>query len=64
MKNKLSNIAVVLLGLLLMVGMVAGFLYCTRPEAWYAGQHTEGCDGSRECGCYELLLDLDYARGR
>lgn len=34
----------------------------TSAEVWYAGQHTEGCDGSQDCGCYKKLLAQDAAR--
>lgn len=46
------------------VGILAvamgGCLWCaTSAEYWYAGEHTEGCNNSDNCGCYEKLLAMD-----
>jgi hypothetical protein len=31
-------------------------LWVTSPKQWYAGQHTKGCNGTKNCGCYEKLV--------
>lgn len=36
--------------------IVWAILHATSAEAWYAGQHTAGCDGTDACGCYERLI--------
>jgi hypothetical protein len=59
MEKTLSNIGAVLLGSLVMIGMFAAVMYATSAEVWYAGEHTKGCDGSQDCGCYEKLLEMD-----
>ena len=38
------------------------FLWATAPEQWYANMHTEGCNGTNNCGCYEKLIELDKQR--
>lgn len=35
--------------------------HCTSAEYWYAGEHTEWCNGSNDCGCYEKLVKMDRA---
>lgn len=59
MKKALSNVGAVLMGSLVVIGMFAAVMYATSAEVWYAGEHTEGCDGSQKCGCYKKLLELD-----
>lgn len=59
METVVKNVGAILMGSLVVVGMFAAFMYATSPEVWYAGQHTAGCDGSQECGCYKKLLELD-----
>lgn len=59
MKKSLSNVGAVLMGSLVVIGMFAAVMYATSAKVWYAGKHTEGCDGSRKCGCYKKLLKLD-----
>ena len=51
----LGTIAVITLSLIA-VGCVH---YATSPEAWYAGSHTEGCNGTNDCGCYKKLIQMD-----
>ena len=36
--------------------------YATSSKAWYAGSHTEGCNGTNDCGCYEKLIKMDKER--
>ena len=59
MKKALSKVGAVLMGSLVVVGMFAAVMHATSAKVWYAGEHTEGCDGSQDCGCYEKLLELD-----
>jgi hypothetical protein len=61
MKKALSNVGAVLMGSLVVVGMFAAIMHATSAEVWYAGEHTEGCNGSLDCGCYKKLLELDKA---
>jgi hypothetical protein len=41
---------------------VWAILYATSAEAWHAGEHTEGCDGTDNCGCYERLVSGEAER--
>lgn len=52
MRNYLIAVLAVILFAALFVG---AFLYATSAEAWYAGQHAAGCNGTDNCGCYERL---------
>lgn len=36
--------------------------YGTSAEVWYAGEHTAGCDGTENCGCYERLVSGEAER--
>ena len=54
----LGTIAVITLSLIA-VGCVH---YATSSKAWYAGSHTEGCNGTNDCGCYEKLIQMDRER--
>ena len=54
----LGTIAVITLSLIA-VGCVH---YATSSKAWYAGSHTEGCNGTNDCGCYEKLIKADKER--
>ena len=56
MEKALSNVGAVLMGSLVVIGMFAAVMYATSAEVWYAGEHTEGCDGSQDCGCYKKLV--------
>lgn len=38
-----------------MAVFVGAFLYATSAKVWYAGEHTAGCNGTDNCGCYERL---------
>jgi hypothetical protein len=61
MKKSLSNVGAVLIGSLVVIGVFAAVMHATSAEVWYAGEHTEGCDVSPDCGCYKKLLGLDKA---
>lgn len=37
-------------------------LYGTSAKVWYAGEHTVGCDGTDDCGCYERLINSEKDR--
>ena len=54
----LGTIAVITLSLIA-VGCVH---YATSSKAWYAGSHTEGCNGDDNCGCYEKLIKANKER--
>lgn len=41
--------------ILFAVAFAGAVLYATSAEVWYAGEHTAGCDGTDNCGCYERL---------
>lgn len=56
MKEILSKVAAVLCGSAVLFGLL---MYATSAEAWHAGEHLEGCNGSQDCGCYEKLLEMD-----
>ena len=56
MKDFLINaLAAAILGIALM----AAIWYGTSAEVWYAGEHTHGCNGTDNCGCYERLVNGD-----
>ena len=38
---------------------VGAIFYATSAEVWYAGEHTVGCDGTDNCGCYERLTEAE-----
>lgn len=46
----------------LSVAMGSCVMYCTSPEVWHTGEHTEECDGTNNCGCYEKLIQMDKER--
>ena len=54
----LVTIAVIVMSIV----AVACTHYVTSPEAWYAGSHTEGCNGTTDCGCYDKLIKADKER--
>lgn len=64
MQKVLQVVVVVLIGLLVAWSFKALMDYVTSPEYWYAGMHTDGCDGSDNCGCYEKLLEMDRERAK
>jgi hypothetical protein len=64
MQKVLQIVGVVLIGLLVAWSFKALMDYVTAPEYCYAGMHTEGCDGSATCGCYEKLLEMDKKRAK
>ncbi len=53
MKNILIN---VLATVAFAAAIVWTVMYATSAEAWHAGEHTSGCDGTDACGCYERLI--------
>jgi hypothetical protein len=64
MQKLLQIVGVVLIGLLFVWSSKALLDCITSPEYCYAGMHTEGCDGSEKCGCYEKLLEMDRERAK
>jgi hypothetical protein len=42
--------------------IIIAILWATAPEQWYAGMHTQDCNGSANCGCYEKLIEIDKNR--
>lgn len=42
--------------------IVWAVMYATSAEAWHAGEHTSGCDGTEQCGCYERLVSGEAER--
>lgn len=62
LKNLSKNVGAVLAWSLVVCGVFAGVMYATSAEVWYAGEHTSGCDGSQDCGCYKKLLAQDRKR--
>ena len=54
-ENVLCGLGIVAIYVLLFLLL----LYGTSAECWYAGEHTEGCNGADNCGCYEKLLEMD-----
>lgn len=41
------------------VFIVAVVFYGTSADAWYAGEHTSGCDRTDNCGCYAELIKTE-----
>lgn len=35
---------------------VGAIFYATSAKVWHAGEHTAGCNGTDNCGCYERLV--------
>jgi hypothetical protein len=62
METLVKNTGAILMGSLVVIGMFCLMMYATSAEVWYAGEHTAGCDGSQECGCYKKLVSLDRKR--
>ena len=62
METIVKNVGAILMWLLFVFGMFALAMYATFAEVLYAGEHTAGCDGSQDCGCYKKLLAQDAAR--
>ena len=54
----------IVVGAVLVAVAAAALSWATEPEQWYAGMHTEGCDFSEDCGCYEKLLALEKEKAR
>ena len=59
MKEIISSIIAGVLFAALLFGAV---LYGTSAEVWYAGEHTVGCNGTDNCGCYERLQSGEIDR--
>lgn len=63
MSNKVKDFLFGVLFIIILSIIMGGCLYhATSPEAWYAGEHTEGCNGTDNCGCYEKLIQMDKER--
>lgn len=63
MSNKVKDFLLGALFFIVLTVVMGGCLYhATSPESWYAGMHTEGCDGTDNCGCYEKLVKMDKER--
>lgn len=63
MSERMKEFIVGVIATVIFAVTVGGCLYhCTSPEYWYAGMHTEGCDGTDNCGCYEKLIQMDKER--
>ena len=56
MKEKLLFGAYVVLMGAAWVGILHGI---TSPEYWHAGEHTAGCNGTDECGCFDRLMEAE-----
>lgn len=60
MSNKVKDFLLVTIAVIVMsIIAVACTHYATSSKAWYAGSHTEGCNGTNDCGCYEKLIKMD-----
>lgn len=63
MSNKVKDFLLVTIAVIVMsLIAVACTLYATSSKAWYAGSHTEGCNGTNDCGCYDKLIKTDKER--
>lgn len=63
MSNKVKDFLLVTIAVIVMsLIAVACTHYATSSKAWYAGSHTEGCNGTNDCGCYEKLIKADKER--
>lgn len=60
MSNKVKDFILVTVAVVVISIVAVGCVhYATSPETWYAGSHTEGCNGTNDCGCYEKLIQMD-----
>lgn len=63
MSNKVKDFLLVTIAVItLSLVAVACTHYATSPEVWYTGEHTKGCNGTDNCGCYEKLIQMDKER--
>ena len=63
MSNKVKDFLLVTIAVITMsLVTVVCIHYATSSKAWYAGSHTEGCNGTNNCGCYEKLIKADKER--
>lgn len=63
MPNKVKDFLLVTIAVIVMsIIAVACTHYATSSKAWCAGSHTEGCNGTNDCGCYEKLIKADKER--
>ena len=63
MPNKVKDFLLVTIAVIVMsIIAVACTHYATSSKAWYAGSHTEGCNGDDDCGCYKKLIKADKER--
>ena len=54
--------AAIIVSIVFSLLIILAILWATAPEQWYAGMHTQGGDGTDDCGCYEKLLEHDKNR--
>ena len=60
MSNKVKDFMLVTIAVITLSLIAVGCVhYATSSKAWYAGSHTEGCNGTNDCGCYEKLIQMD-----
>lgn len=63
MSNKIKDFVLVTVAVIVMsIAAVACTHYATSSKAWYAGSHTESCNGDDDCGCYEKLIQMNRER--
>lgn len=63
MSERMKDFVVGVIVTVIFAVVMGGCLYhSTSAEYWYAGEHTEGCNGSNDCGCYEKLVKMDKER--
>ena len=61
--SKVKDFLLVTIAVIVMsIAAVACTHYATSSKAWYAGSHTEGCNGDDNCGCYQKLIKADKER--
>ena len=63
MSNKVKDFLLGMIAVIILsITTVVCVHYATSSKAWYAGSHTEGCNGTNDCGCYEKLIKMDKER--
>lgn len=63
MSNKVKDFLLGMIAVIILsITVVCCVHYATSSKAWYAGTHTEGCNGTNDCGCYEKLIKADKER--
>lgn len=64
MKEKVKDFLFGALFIIVLSAVMGGCVwYGTSAEVWYAGEHTEGCNGTDNCCCHEKLIKMDKERG-